>query len=317
MPATDAVSESPVCFPALDGYPLGGTLFVPNNLKVVPIAGVLSCGGGILAARYRNFARYLAANGVPILTYDYRGIGNSRPTSLRGFKAVAEDWSELDCGGAIAYVRSRFIRANLVGIAHSIGALLAGGAPNIAELKRFVFIGAHTGYYGDYMPTYRLPMAILWHGVMPIVTRVVGYFPAKFLRIGEDIPAGIAMQWAARRSPDLQPEATTIDAKRARTMIARYQDVAGKALSVGFTDDAFATEMGMRRLLSEFPKLNSEVRKVAPKDVGMKSIGHFGFFRREAQPRLWPTILPFIWEESGRPPGLPMRIGNHRSPGIA
>ena len=184
--------------------------------------------------------------------------------------------------------------------------------------QRFVFIGAHTGYYGDYMPTYRLPMAILraWSYADRYSRRGIP-FPAKFLRIGEDMPAGIAMQWAARRSPDLQPEATTIDAKRARTMIARYQDVAGKALSVGFTDDAFATEMGMRRLLSEFPKLNSEVRKVAPKDVGMKSIGHFGFFRREAQPRLWPTILPFIWEESGRPPGLPMRIGNHRSPGIA
>ena len=49
-------------------------------------------------------------------------------------------------------------------------------------------------------------MAVLWHGVMPLVTRVVGYFPAQILGLGEDIPAGVAMQWAARTGPELCPE---------------------------------------------------------------------------------------------------------------
>jgi predicted alpha/beta hydrolase len=191
-------------------------------------------------------------------------------------------------------LRSRYPRADLIAIAHSIGALLIGGAPNVREIKRFLFVCPHTGYYRDYLPKYRFPMAILWHGVMPALTRIFGYFPAKFLRLGEDIPAGIALQWAARRTPEFQPEATAIDASRARSMIARYQAVTGPALVIGFQDDAFATAAGMQRLLAGFPGLRVEMCVVAPSEAAMKSIGHFGFFRREAATALWPKVVPFV-----------------------
>jgi len=255
---------------------------------------LISCGGGIAALRYARFASFLASCGIPALTYDYRGIGTSRPSSLRGFRAAAEDWSELDCAGAISYLRSRYRSAELVAIAHSIGALITGGASNASEFARYLFICPHTGYYRDYVLKYRLPMAAMWHGVMPALTRVFGYFPAKALRLGEDIPADVARQWAARRSPELRPEATTQDASRARSMMARYETVLGTALAIGFRDDSFATAKGIRRLLSAFPGLRAEVWLIAPSDVRMKSIGHFGFFRQEAAMALWPKVLPFV-----------------------
>lgn len=294
MPASNVVTEISVRFPALDGYELGGTLFVRDGLQGFTTAALFSCGGGILAARYTRFARYLAANGIPILTYDYRGIGISRRASLRGFDAVAEDWSELDCGGAIAYLKSICTDAEVVAIAHSIGALITGGAPNICDVRRFVFICPHTGYYRDYIPRYRLPMAMVWHLVMPFVTRVAGYFPAKLLRLGEDIPAGVALQWAARRTPNLLPEATTTDARRARAMIARYETVIGTGLAVGVADDAFATEQGIRRLLSAFPGLRLELRMISPSEVGREKIGHFGFFRRDSEVPIWPFVLAYL-----------------------
>ena len=39
---------------------------------------------------YRGFASYLAGRGCAVLTYDYRGTGDSRPTSLAGFKASTD-----------------------------------------------------------------------------------------------------------------------------------------------------------------------------------------------------------------------------------
>ena len=295
------ISETPARFPALDGYSLGATLFAPSPAVEPAAAALLSCGGGVPAARYARFARFLAGEGVPVLTYDYRGIAASRPPKLRGFTAVAEDWSELDCGGAIAFLRSHYPRAELVGIAHSIGTLLICGAPNIAEVTRFVFICAHTGYFGDYLPRYRVPMALLWHGVMPSVTRLVGYFPARNLRLGEDLPAGIAMQWASRRNAALQPDATATDVPRARAMIARYGNVAADVLVLGFKDDAFATEAGTRRLLAQFPGLRPEFHLITASEMGMKKIGHFGFFRRDAKAKLWPFVLPFLRGASGQP----------------
>jgi predicted alpha/beta hydrolase len=295
LSVTDAaVVESTVRFCALDGFDLGGTLYAMAGVSKPGTAVVFSCGGGVPASRYGRFARCLAAQGFPALTYDYRGIGASRPAQLRGFRAEVPDWSEFDCGGAIAFLRSRYPGAELVGVAHSLGTLLMGGAPNLAEISRFVFVGAHTGYYKDYLRKYRLPMAVLWHGVMPVLTHACGYFPAKLLRLGEDIPAGIALQWAARRSPDFRPEATATDAPRARALIARYARVSGDVLVLQFTDDAFATEVGTRRLLAVFPGLRPHHCRIAPTEVGLEEIGHFGFFRRQAEMILWPHVVAFL-----------------------
>jgi predicted alpha/beta hydrolase len=255
---------------------------------------MFSCGGGIPAVRYARFARFLAANSIPVLAFDYRGIGASRTGTLRRFSALAEDWSEFDCGGAIDHLRDRYPAAEIVGVAHSIGTMLIGGAPNVGAISRFVFLCAHTGYYADYMPRYRLPMGLLWHGVMPVLTRICGYFPARLLGLGEDIPAGVAMQWAARRSPEFRPQATTADSSRATLMLARYPMVKGDVLKIGFTDDAFATRAGGERLMSAFPSLRAISVEVSPEQAGMRDIGHFGFFRRDGAQRLWPFVLGYI-----------------------
>ena len=67
----------------------------------------------------------------------------------------------LDCTGAIACLSSAFPKAELFGIAHSLGAIIFGGATNVTELRRLVLIGAHTGFYGDYLARYRIPMYLL------------------------------------------------------------------------------------------------------------------------------------------------------------
>ena len=45
---------------------------------------VINPATGVHARYYHRYAAYLAANGFSVLTYDYRGIGLSRPESLHG-----------------------------------------------------------------------------------------------------------------------------------------------------------------------------------------------------------------------------------------
>jgi predicted alpha/beta hydrolase len=302
-PLTDpkySVSESHVSISALDGMEIAGWLFEPQPGTMCAHVAILNSGGGIAAAHYRRFARYLAEGGVPVLTYDYRGIGRSRPPRLRGFRATVEDWAEHDCGGAIALMRARWPMAELIGIAHSIGALLFGGAPNAGELSRFVFVCSHTGYVGDYRWRYRVPMALLWHGLMPALTRMVGYFPARHLGLGDDIPAGVALQWASRRTPDLGGSGITTGSARARTALARCRALHGSALVLAITDDAFATESGTRRLMSYFPSLDARLTRVGPAEAGVRGIGHFGFFRPSVRTTLWPRVLAYILQSPPR-----------------
>ena len=253
---------------------------------------MLHCGAGIPAARYRRFARFLAEWGIPVLTYDYRGIGLSRPAALRGFQARIEDWAEFDSAAAIAWLRERFPHDEIIGISHSIGCLPMGGAPNTAEQARIVMVGAHTGYYGDYRALYRLPMAVAWHGVMPAVTRVFGYFPADRLGLGEDLPAGMALQWAERRLPELRPSGAQPAQERMRRLLDRCATLQCPALAISVSDDAFATVAGTRRLLSYFSRLSAPQHVLfTPADAQVRRIGHFGFFRRAVGAVLWPWLL--------------------------
>lgn len=288
MPAVD---EQPLRICALDGYQLGAVLYSACAGAAPRRVVVLHGGAGIPAQRYRQLARYLAQSGVPVLTYDYRGIGLSRPPALRGFRSVIEDWAEYDCSAAIGWLGERFPRAELIGIAHSVGTLLFGGAHNAAQQTRLILIGPHTGYYGDYHPLYRLPMAALWHGLMPVLTRLIGYFPASRLGLGEDIPAGVALQWATRRSCDLRPVGASPGDERIQRLLDRCAALDRPALVIRISDDAFATAAGMRRLLAYYPRLSPEYVLFTPADAGARKIGHFGFFRRSTGSVLWPQLV--------------------------
>jgi predicted alpha/beta hydrolase len=277
---------------ALDGYELGGYFYDSAKVDAPARVAVLHCGAGIRALRYRRFAGFLAESGTPVLSYDYRGVGLSRPRALRGFRATIEDWAEYDCGGAIAWLRERYPRAEIVGIAHSIGALLVGGAHNSAQQARLVLIGGHTGYYGDYHSRYRLPMTAVWHWLMPAITLALGYFPARRLGLGEDLPARVALEWAGRRTPDLRPAGSGPGYARVQMLLDRCAALQRPALLVSISDDAFATASGVKRLLSFYPRLFPlQYMQFNPADAGSRRIGHFGFFTRRAGAALWPRLL--------------------------
>ena len=57
---------------------------------------IINAATSVRCRYYSRFADYLFAQGFDVLTYDYRGIGESRPASLRGFKASWSDWGRLD-----------------------------------------------------------------------------------------------------------------------------------------------------------------------------------------------------------------------------
>lgn len=281
--------EQALSFAAQDGYPLGAVLFGAQDGTEAAQAAVFCCGGGIPARVYRRFAAWLAARGIPVLVFDYRGIGRSRPAAIRGFEASIEDWAELDCAAAILWLRSRYPRAELIGIAHSVGGLVLASAPNASELRRFLLIGVHTGYCGDYHPRWRIPMTLMWHYLMPALVSVVGYFPGRALRLGEDLPATFARQWGARRTPELEAGGA-----RVAECLMRCRTLEGRALALTFTDDGFATVEGFRRLMGLVPRIAVEHRVIAPSDAGLASIGHFGFFRQGAEGTLWQPATGWL-----------------------
>jgi len=135
-------------------------------------------------------------------------------------------------------------------------------------------------------------MAFAWHGLMPAVTRFVGYFPADRLGLGEDLPAGMALEWAERRSPELRLSGAEPAGERRLRLLDNCAALQCPAIAISISDDAFATVDGTKRLLSYFPNLASPQFLVfTPPDAQVRRIGHFGFFRRAVGTTLWPRLL--------------------------
>lgn len=259
---------------------------------------VINAGAGITSRYYERFASYLAESGIPTVVYDYRGIGASRPPSLRGFNASVAEWGSHDCAAVLSWVSQRFPGARRVVIGHSVGGFLTGFAPNGQLIDKMVLVGAHTGYWGDYARGARPWMYALWHVFMPAVTRIVGYFPGRRLHLLEDLPKGVALEWAARRRPDfwwnVRAADGTPDTRRIEEVLARFRAIRARTLAIRFDDDPFATVAATDRILGLYSGCAAERLLLTRADVGGQRIGHFGFFRSRFRDTLWPRVLAWI-----------------------
>ena len=132
-------------FAARDGYPLAATVFAPAGAPTRVV--LINSATAVPRKIYRGFASYLASQGFAALTYDYRGIGGSRPASLKGFEARMRDWAALDVAGAIDHVRGVWPAAPLCVVGHSFGGQTLGLVPNNTEVTRALFVAAQAGYW--------------------------------------------------------------------------------------------------------------------------------------------------------------------------
>lgn len=288
----DEVIEYRFAVTASDGYRLGAVMYACADLGAPADAVVFNAGGGLSSLRYRHFLRFLASERIPVLAYDYRGVGMSRPARWKGFDAGIEDWCEFDQASAIEALRSRFPGARLASVSHSIGCMVAAAAPNAQSLHQMVFIAPHTAYWGDYLQPWRWPMALMWHVLMPVAARAFGHFPAGRLGLGDDLPRRVALQWASRRTPDYRPGSAGGDSAREAVILDRLARLSVPALVISIADDAFAPEVAVRRFLMGLPN-TPMVRRLIRMREGRTTIGHIGFFRRSCSHR-WPVVSSFI-----------------------
>ena len=267
--------------------------FEPARGQPTPsTAVVIACGAGIPARFYYGLARYLAVRGAAVLTFDYRGIGTSRIGNLRGMAGGMDDWAFHDIAAALVVAGNTYPHLPLSAVAHSVGTLLMGAAPGATRLSRSVFIGAHTGYWRDYHAKWRWPLFLVWHAFMPALTRIVGFFPGRKLRLGEDLPRQVALDWAGRRQPALVR--TKQDAHRFGPHLHRYAEFRAETLALSISDDAFAPPDAAERLLAMFPSLVAVRETVTPASLGTRRLGHFGFLRRGPGKYIWPRIAEWL-----------------------
>lgn len=289
-------TETDLTLTADDGYALAARLYAPRGDAR---ASVVIHGATATPRRYYDrFARWLAGEGYRVLSYDYRGVGGSRPRALRGFAATMRDWAERDAAAAVRYLRAEHPEAPVLMIGHSFGGQALGLSDALGEVDAAVMVGAQFGYEGHWDLLGRARLAVVWRAVLPASVALFGYLPG-WTGIGEDLPGGVAREWARWcTSPgyltDAVPEAR-----------GRFAALRAPMLFYSFTDDDFAPGRAVRHYLSALSRARVTHRRLRPEDLGGRPIGHFGFFRPAFADSLWPEVARFFDDVlAGRAPSV-------------
>lgn len=243
-------------------------------------AVMLAPAMGVPQRFYAPFASWLASQGFHTVTFDYRGMGDSRRGSLREVDADILTWAEQD---ATAVLRELAVRAPglpITWIGHSLGGQIIPFVDHRA-LAKVITVATGSGYWRENAPQLRRRVWLLWWLAAPLATPLFGYFPGKKLGMVGDLPRGVIRQW---RRWCLQPEYAVGDGDAMRQ---RFAEVATPMTAFSFTDDEMMSERNTASIHGFYTASPRTMRRLSPDEVGVRRIGHFGFFREEMKPSLW------------------------------
>lgn len=272
-----------------DRYALSARHFIPATS--VGHTVIINAATGVKQTYYSQFADYLSMQGFHVYTYDYRGIGESRSGLLKELCASIVDWGELDLSAIIRYVKERHPSNALTILGHSIGGQILGISPLAIHADNLVMIGSQTPYWKNFEGAMQGKVWLMWHVIIPFFTKVCKYFPARNLGLFEDLPREAALQWArwgksAHYLFDELPEKKET-----------FKSLTQPSLVYSFSDDTIAPLKAVNDLLKHYANLRIEHRHIQPDQINKKTIGHFYFFRKDAEKIFWEKVSTWIREK--------------------
>lgn len=275
-----------------DGTRLAVRVYEPG---AAPRATVVIGGAmGVRQAFYEPFARWATQQGLRVWTFDYRGTGESHPPgaggSLRGFEADLFDWAR-DYEAVISTARAAAPAVPLYLLGHSLGAQLPGFLERPQQVDGLLSIAAGSGYWRENAPRLKRSVLYFWFVLVPLATRLWGYFPGRRLRKVGDLPRGVILQW---RRWCLNPRYGV--GAEGEAAARSYANVRFPVLALSITDDELMTQQGTRSLLSFYVAAPTAMQRIAPADVQTWRIGHFGLFREQFSATLWPRVVASLDE---------------------
>ncbi|MEM1136282.1 MAG: alpha/beta fold hydrolase [Bacteroidota bacterium] len=270
-----------------DEVELGAILLVPEMPE-----GVIqfNCGTGAKKEFYLSFLKFLAKNGFICCLWDYRGSGDSAPTSLKNCNYRFSDYGMKDMPSVKYYLQQKYPNLPFFILAHSAGGQQIGLMHDLTGIQGMICFAVSVGYPW-YMPLgYRLLTLFFFYLFTPVSIFLKGYVDAKRFNIMEDLPKNVALEWRDWCSkPNYLFDKNFMGKSIPKGNFENYTF----PIQVFWTSD---DPISNKKSIPTFWKhLNSnqgiQIKEVAPKNYQQKYIGHFGFFKKKMKDNLWKETL--------------------------
>ncbi|MEO8445666.1 MAG: alpha/beta fold hydrolase [Gammaproteobacteria bacterium] len=270
---------------AADGQELHGTVYAPARARSWLL---INSAMGVRRRFYRHLAGALVERGIGVVTYDYRGIGDSVLPAATAQGTRLEHWGREDFPAALRWLRETQSPARVVVLGHSVGGQLLGLAPEVRGVDGLVGVGTQSGHWRHWDGLERAKVATLWYAAIPLLTAFSGSFPAALFGLGPAIPAGVARQWAQwGRDPDY------LRSVRVGPKDQYFDEVRCRLRTYLVEQDSLATERAVRAWHDWFPNADRELVNLGARNAAGRTIGHFGFFDPEIGAAEWPGLADF------------------------
>jgi len=275
-----------VAVTAGDGQVLKATVHGPDAARTWL---VINSAMGVRRRFYRHLAGFLADRGIGTVTYDYRGMGESVVDPARADSVRLEDWGRRDFPAVVRWLRAERRPERVVALGHSVGGQLLGIAPEVRALDAVVGVATQSGHWRHWDGLQRARVFALWYLAIPLLAGPSGRFPAARLGLGQDLPAGVARQWAEwGRDPDY------IRSPRVGPQPQYHGDVRCRLRTYWIAGDDLAPERAVRAWHDWFPHAERDFIAVPARNPSGAPIGHFGFFDPRVGGGEWADLADFV-----------------------
>lgn len=275
-----------------DGVLLKGLLIIPEKPKAIV---QFNCGTAAKKEFYLPFLEYLAEHGYVCCLWDYRGSGESAPGSLKGCEYTFHEYGTKDMPAIKNFLQQKYPKLPLFLFGHSAGGQLIGLIPNLDGYKGMVAFAVSTGYMFHMPIGYLLTSFYFFYIFTPISILLTGYLRAKKFGIMEDLPKNVVLEWKAWCSKKSYYFDKAFYGKTIPE--GHYQNIPFPIHTFWASDDPISNKNSVPTFWENI-KSEHEISftKVTPKEVGVKEIGHFGFFKKRMKISLWKQGLAKLEE---------------------
>lgn len=240
---------------------------------------------GLEQAFYLPLADWCTAQGINVITFDFRSIGQSaqlnRPSndsdSLR-------QWANQDLDVVLCHTRRVFPADELILLAHGLSGQIAGMAASIEKIDFLALVGSAL-HARPLWPRANRAIAAM-QGLAALPEQV---WARRFLPNPEKIPANIArelFEWSSYPHGffDLFPD-------------YNYRRLNVPLLALNFSDDPHTPRRAIEKLLRHYGPSRMKQLLIRPADFSLKHIGHNGFFNAGNE-KLWCCLVNWLHETS-------------------
>ncbi|MGA9211524.1 alpha/beta fold hydrolase [Kaistella sp.] len=247
---------------------------------------LINSATGVKQQVYFSFAKYFAENGFTVITYDYSGIGESKPAKMKGFETSMRIWGSEDFKGVTNFIKENYSHYRNFCLGHSVGALILGMNEDSAIFEKFIFVATQNAYFGNLKLKIAIT-ALLGFGIaLPITTNLLSYFPAHWFGLGESLPKGVAFDW---QTLILNKKSTNRLFEKINKDFSKNSNQ--KTFIIYAEDDSWVTMKGMESLMNKaYPNLKKTYREIKISESEKGEIGHINFFR-SFNKNLWKIVL--------------------------